>query len=182
MAKKGKKGYLPVVIGAAVAVVIGVILISRYGDVVFKTTLRPAAEKTIDVYFGSVDGLGLQAEKTRIRTGTAEEELKEALDALVTGPRDKDLGKTLPEGTKIKGVTLKGHTATIDFSPEIRDNHQGGSSGEIQTVYSIVNTAALNFPQFKDVQLLVEGKKAETIAGHIDVSRPLTPDLKTIRK
>ncbi len=182
MAKKGKKGYLPVVIGAAVAVVIGVILISRYGDVVFKTTLRPAAEKTIDVYFGSVDGLGLQAERTSIKKGAIEEELGEALNALVKGPANKDLDKTLPDGTRITGIRVEGHTAVIDLSVEISANHAGGSSGEIQTVYSIVNTAALNFPGIKDVHLLVDGKKAETIAGHIDISRPLTPDSKVIQR
>lgn len=183
MPSSKKTGYLPILLGAAFVLVIGLFLISRYGDVIFKTTVRPAAtEKGIDVYFSSADGLGLQAEKTRIKKGTAEEELREALDSLVKGPNEKNLGKTLPEGARIKGVTIKGHTVIVDFSAEIGTNHPGGSSGEIQTVYSIVNTIALNFPQFKDVQLLVDGKKAETIAGHIDISRPMTPDAKMIKK
>lgn len=180
--RRGKGGYLPVLIGFAAAVVVGLFLIARYGDVVFKTAPKPAPEKTIAVYFGSVDGLGLTRENRRIRKGTAEEELKEALEALVKGPADKDLGSTLPDGTKIRGIQLQGHTAIIDFSPELSANHPGGSSGEIQTVYSIVNTVALNFPQFKNVQLLVDGKKMETIAGHIDISRPLTSDDKMIKK
>ena len=183
LSRRAKSGYLPILLGPALAVIIGLFLISHYGDVVFKRTGRPVAqEKEIYAYFSSADGLGLQAEKRVIKKGTAEDELREALSQLVKGPSDKDLGNTLPEGTKIKGIKFQGHTAIIDFSHEIRDNHPGGSSGEIQTVYSIVNTIALNFPQFKDVQLLVDGKKAETIAGHIDITSPLGPDAKIIGK
>ncbi|MBI5969772.1 MAG: GerMN domain-containing protein [Deltaproteobacteria bacterium] len=183
VSRKRKTGYLPILIGAAVALIIGLFLISRRGDVIFRTAGRPAAEeKEIAVYFSSVDGLGLQAEKIRIKKGTVEEELNAALALLVKGPNEKGLGKTLPDETKINGLKIKGHTVIVDFSPEISANHAGGSSGEIQTVYSIVNTVALNFPQFKDVQLLVDGKKAETLAGHIDITRPLSPDVKVIKK
>ena len=60
-------------------------------------------------------------------------------------------------------------------------NHEGGSSGELQTIYSIVNTLALSFPEIKEVQILVAGNREETIAGHIDITTPLGPDRKIIK-
>jgi hypothetical protein len=43
------------------------------------------------------------------------------------------------------------------------------------TVYSVVNSLALNFPEVKRVQFLVEGKEIETITGHLSLIRPLSP-------
>ena len=57
----------------------------------------------------------------------------------------------------------------------------GGSTGEILTIYSIVDTLTLNFPEIKDVQILVEGRKKDTIAGHIDITTPLAPDKQIIK-
>jgi hypothetical protein len=45
------------------------------------------------------------------------------------------------------------------------------------TVYSIVNSLTANFPAVKRVQILVEDKPVSTLSGHIDLSRPLLPDL-----
>ncbi len=56
------------------------------------------------------------------------------------------------------------------------ENHSGGSSGEIHTIYSLVNTIALNFPRIKEVQLLIEGRRRKTLAGHVEIDYPLTPD------
>jgi hypothetical protein len=46
------------------------------------------------------------------------------------------------------------------------------------TVYSIVNTAVANLDGIERVQILVEGKEVETLAGHLDLSKPLLPDMK----
>jgi len=44
-------------------------------------------------------------------------------------------------------------------------------------VYAVVNSVAGNFPAVRRVQILLDGLPADTLAGHIDLSRPLTPDL-----
>jgi len=53
----------------------------------------------------------------------------------------------------------------------------GGSKAELLTVYSLVNTVVANFPAVARVQLLVEDRPVDSFAGHIDVSRPLLPDM-----
>jgi hypothetical protein len=35
----------------------------------------------------------------------------------------------------------------------------------------------VNFPAIRRVQILVDDHPAETLAGHVDLSRPLTPDM-----
>ncbi|MBC7339263.1 MAG: GerMN domain-containing protein [Firmicutes bacterium] len=56
-----------------------------------------------------------------------------------------------------------------------------GSLGEALAVAAIVNTLT-EFPQIRQVQILVEGKQVESLAGHVDVSRPLTRNEKLIKR
>ncbi len=73
-------------------------------------------------------------------------------------------------------VSARG-VAYLDFSPEARQAVAGGSKSELLVVYSIVNSVTANFPAVKKVQILVEDKPVRTLAGHVDLSRPLGPDM-----
>ena len=53
----------------------------------------------------------------------------------------------------------------------------GGSEAELITVYSVVNSLTVNFPAIKRVQILVEDKPRPTLWGHVDLTRPLPPDM-----
>lgn len=52
-----------------------------------------------------------------------------------------------------------------------------GSEAELTTVYSIVNSLTVNFPAIKRVQILIEDKPRPTLWGHVDLTRPLPPDM-----
>jgi hypothetical protein len=41
------------------------------------------------------------------------------------------------------------------------------------TVYALVNAVTANLPTIQRVQILIDGRQAETLAGHIDLRRPL---------
>ena len=41
------------------------------------------------------------------------------------------------------------------------------------TVYTLVGALTVNLPAVTTVQLLVDGKEVETLAGHVDLRRPL---------
>ncbi len=47
----------------------------------------------------------------------------------------------------------------------------------MNTVFSIVDTLTLNFPEIKRVQILIEDQAVDTLNGHLDLSRPLRQDL-----
>jgi hypothetical protein len=41
------------------------------------------------------------------------------------------------------------------------------------TLRSIMQTLVANVPEVKRVQILIEGREVETLAGHVDIRRPL---------
>jgi spore germination protein GerM len=88
----------------------------------------------------------------------------------------------IPAGTTLRAlyVTERGD-AFIDLSPELRSAHPGGSLTELLTVYAIVNAVTANLPAVKRVQILVDGREVDTIAGHIDIRRPLEHDTTLVR-
>ncbi|MBI5587837.1 MAG: GerMN domain-containing protein [Deltaproteobacteria bacterium] len=180
--KSGKKsGLLTVLLVAVLTLIAGIVIISVYGDRLFKParvkpSTAPVHSRTVNLYFSDDEGLHLKAEKRGIKKGPLETEAAEAAEALLEGPKNGGLARAIPEGTRLLGVRVKDSTAILNFSSEIVKNHPGGTSGEMQTIYSIIDTLTLNFPEIKAVQILVEGKKVETLAGHIDTSLPLGPD------
>ena len=44
---------------------------------------------------------------------------------------------------------------------------------ELLTVYTIVNALLTNLPTLQQVQILIDGREADTLAGHVDLRRPL---------
>ena len=96
---------------------------------------------------------------------------KAAVEELIKGPSAGGTA-TMPAGTTLLGVSIKDGVADVNLSKEFVDNHSGGSAGEKMTVYSIVNTLT-EFSTIKAVRFLVEGETLDTIAGHMDVSRPV---------
>ena len=61
----------------------------------------------------------------------------------------------------------------VDLDPSIRKAHPGGTLQELMTVYTIVNAVLTNLPDLQEVQILIGGQEADTLAGHVDLRRPL---------
>ena len=105
------------------------------------------------------------------------EQARQILEAQIA-PAVEPLVSAVPPGTKLRTlfVTERGE-AFVDFSSELVTRHSGGSTDEMLTVYTIVDVLTANLPAVTSVQLLVEGKQIETLAGHVDLSRPLAKNL-----
>lgn len=104
---------------------------------------------------------------------------RSVLARLLTGPADPELlAPAVPAGTVLRGVAYRGGTLTVDFSADI--GALCGACDEYLTVYSIVDSLC-GVPGVKRVQLLVEGQRLETLAGHVDIERPLTPLYDSVR-
>ncbi len=132
----------------------------------------------VKLYFSAPGSAILETEERSIPYHeTLHAQAKEVLSALIAGPSDQ-LVPSIPEGVRILDVMVsKDGIAYVDLSGEIVSNHQGGTTGEMVTVYSIVNTLTINLPQIQGVQILVDDRPVETLKGHMDLSRPLRPDL-----
>jgi spore germination protein GerM len=89
-------------------------------------------------------------------------------------PVDAPLVSAIPAGTTLRAifVTEQG-AAFVDLSREAASAHPGGSLNELLTVYTIVQSLTTNLRAVTSVQLLVDGKEVDTLAGHIDIKRPL---------
>jgi len=132
--------------------------------------------KTITLFFLSEDDQLLHPEQREILDNPSVAYLaSQTIEELLKGSRNGS-PSTFPEETKLRElfVTREG-IAYVDFSGEITDGHISGSTAEIRTVFTIVNSLTYNFKSIKRVFILIEGIERETLAGHIDLSRPLLP-------
>ena len=127
----------------------------------------------INLYFSDSQAMYLVSEKRKIPQTPSL--ARQVVVELIKGPENSDLYPTIPEGTQINEVYIADDIVYIDLSEEIFKNHPGGSSGELMTVYSVVNTLT-EIPPIRGVQILVGGNETNSLAGHIDVSMPLLRD------
>jgi len=102
-------------------------------------------------------------------------QVKRAVEELINWAGTETISP-LPPQAGIREVWVSpGGIAYIDFDADFYAFSGSGSLGELHTVYSIVTTVAMSFPEIFAVQILIEGKLVETLAGHVDLSRPLVP-------
>lgn len=168
---------------------IGIGLISLFRQEISRFT-EPWLEKRglllerrdVTLYFSDRDAEYLVGEMRKITKGNnLEAEAEDLLQELILGPKGQLL-PTLPPDTELISFQIddKG-TGRVNFNRVLSRGHPGGSSAEMMTVYSVVNSLALNFPEIKKVQFLVEGEEIETIAGHLSVRHPISPKPDLIR-
>jgi flagellar basal body-associated protein FliL len=64
-------------------------------------------------------------------------------------------------------------TATVDLSAASPNQKEirASAEDELLAVYAMVNTLTQNFPEVRQVRFLMDGREAQTLAGHIDLSR-----------
>jgi sporulation and spore germination protein len=134
------------------------------------------------LFYVADDGMRLTGVERDIAYGdgaTAQaREIVAAQIAAVVAP----LVSAVPEGTALRAVFLtEGGQAYVDLSREVVSAHPGGTLNELLTVYTIVNALTVNLPAVTAVQLLVDGKEVETLAGHVDLRQPLAKNLSWVQ-
>lgn len=142
----------------------------------------PTAHITSTLFYASPDGQTLLPVRREVplAEGVVAQGREILTMQLAAAPDGQQ--SVIPPGTRLRAfyVTDRGD-AFVDLSGEVSTAHPGGSLNELLTVYAIVNAVTANLPAVERVQLLVEGKEVETIAGHVDVRRPLTRDTSLVR-
>jgi hypothetical protein len=126
------------------------------------------------LFYVSDDGSDLMPVARDVSYGaTPAEQAREILDGPgPPGARRLRLGDS--GGTAIRSVFLgpKGELY-VDLSPDGLVGHVSGSLDEALAVFAIVNAVTVNLPDVKAVQILVDGKEVDSLAGHIDLREPL---------
>jgi spore germination protein GerM len=127
------------------------------------------------LFFAASDGRGLVAvqQEVPLAEGTVAQ-ARALVEAQLTATAPSPLVSAIPAGTKLLGlfVTTR-NEAFVDLDATVRDKHPGGSLNELFTVYTIVNALTTNLRGVESVQLLIDGREVDTLAGHVDLRRPL---------
>lgn len=139
-----------------------------------------AAQRTISVklYFEAEGRRGLVAEERTVPfSNDLAAQLRAVVEELAAGSRT-GLVPTLPPETRVLDVFVTGRgIAYVDLSPEVAQSPPPGAEAELLTIFSVVNSLAANFPAVRRVHILVGDQPVTTLAGHVDLSRPLAPDM-----
>jgi germination protein M len=138
------------------------------------------ARRTLNVklFFESQDGSGLTMEERAIEFHTdLPRQVRGLVEELIRGPKGEAVACLSPE-TRVLAVFVAAQgVAFVDLSSEVRQSLAGGSRAERLAVYSLVNSVVTSFPVVRRVQILIDDRPAETLNGHIDLSRPLLADM-----
>ncbi|MGE5360046.1 MAG: GerMN domain-containing protein [Bacteroidales bacterium] len=176
-----------VVAVAAMGVVLVVVVPRWYGAEQQATPREATAtvERRIKatLLFVSEDGERLVAYEREIPYGDGVvEQAKRIIEAEAANP-PAPLASALPKGTKVRSVFVtKDGAAYVDLSREVSASHPGGSLNEILTVYAVVDGLTANLPAITSVQILVDGREVDTLAGHVDLRRPLVKSKRWIKE
>ena len=102
-------------------------------------------------------------------TGTPEEIAVAALNKMA-----EIKNSPLPPGTKAKSVVFDKDTstATVDFNEAFVKNFPGGDEAEALALNAVLATLG-QFPHVKQVQMLIEGKKVDTLGGNADLTEAM---------
>jgi spore germination protein GerM len=124
----------------------------------------------IKIYFPNENANYLQIEERELAQDS--DLYYHIFEELKAGPEDSELGETIPAGSQLLDYKIEEKLIILNFNREFRDNHWGGSTGELMTVYSIVNSYT-DLDQIESVRILIEGEEVESLVGHLDLSQPL---------
>ena len=140
-------------------------------------------KKVVTLFFSEEEGEYLVGEKREIpKRDRVEEEARETIAELIRGPQGAFI-PTVPSRAKLLTLQIDAQgLAKVNFDQALSREHPGGSSAEMLTLYSIVNSLTLNFPQIKRVQILIDGKAVESIAGHISLKHPVSFNPSIVKK
>ena len=135
---------------------------------------------TATLFYVAEDGMALVPVQREVAFGaTPAEQARAIVEAQLAAATPQV--SAIPPGVTLRDVfiTERGD-AFVDLSPDITTKHPGGSLDEIFTVYSIVNALTVNLPAIQRVQILVDGKEVDTLAGHVDLRHPLAKSLEWV--
>jgi Sporulation and spore germination len=154
----------------------------------------PGRKITATLYYVAEDGMSLVGVQREVPFGEPVGEQARWIVETQLGPAPEPFAGSVPSGTRLRGVYVTERDcgaaaapgscqrdAFVDLSAEARTAHTGGALDELFTIYAIVNAVTVNLPVISRVQILVEGKEVDTLAGHVDLRHPLEKNLKWVR-
>jgi spore germination protein GerM len=126
------------------------------------------------LFYVAEDGTRLTGVEREIAYGEGTVAQAREILAAQVAPVAEPLVSAVPAGTNLRALFISDRgDAYVDLTREVISSHPGGTTTELLTVYTIVNALTANLPAVRAVQILVDGKEVDTLAGHIDLRRPI---------
>lgn len=128
---------------------------------------RPATAE-VSLFFTRSDGTAITLAEVRrsVHRGDATQLLQSALGELLKGPTAEEKGRglttSIPSGTRLLGVEIRGGVARVNFSREVEQG--GGSASMLGRFWQIVY-ASTQFKEAPRAQILIEGQVQEAMGG-----------------
>ena len=185
--KKTKKStrilYLSLILGGIfiLLVLFFVTLFNLIFPPVDMDALKKKEKQIAKIYFSDPQERFLIPEKRYVfKENDTAAQAKEIVKALLEGSK-AGLVNTFPAGVSLRDVkVIDAEIALVNFSKSLTKLHQGGSTAEMATIYSLTNSITQNVPAIKKVKILVEGKELSSIKGHISTQKAFRPDLELL--
>jgi germination protein M len=127
----------------------------------------------ITLYFPDQNGLLLHPEERDIPKPAAGALLLRALFAeLQKGPTREGLIPVIPPKMQLRNAFLL-HEGEAVLDLAMDSGLTFGSDEELSIVAALVDTTLQNVAETSRVRILINGEPAETLGGHVDLTRPL---------
>lgn len=110
----------------------------------------------VSLYFKNDNGLIPEARLIDVKE-LINNPYEKILNMLIQGPKNENLKKTIPEGTKINKIEKEGENLIIDFSLEFIEKHIGGELEEKLTIQSIVKTVT-ELTEINGIKIKINGE------------------------
>jgi len=123
------------------------------------------------VYFADQQKTALKSVKMRFASTLNSHELgREIIKMIFDGPSEPFLEPVWPKDVKIHSFFISDDgKAYVDLNLKQGLLKNMDTGLELLAIYSIVNSLTLNIPKIKKVKLLIQGRDALSLAGHIDL-------------
>lgn len=132
------------------------------------STQGESKKQQIQSYFGDDEGNKLVTKNVTISYTTDESKYLAALETLKKSPASDAV--SLCPNTVFRSAVLKNGTLTVDMTIPASDNL--GSGGE-QLLLDAIQKTLFQFNEVQSIDLLVGGKRAESLMGHVELSHPI---------
>jgi len=186
----------PLLLGIAVALVVGAVGAGTYwwlkpapvegpqqaagqAPQSFSLTLRGDEPLMVSLYF-PVEGM-LAVQKTPCKRQPDSQ--LQARESIVTQFADPRTAQTpVLRDVKLRALYVDAFgTAYVDLSLYQQKEIRASAWEELLALYGLVNTLMQNVEEIKQVRFLLEGKEAQTLAGHMDLSRMFTKRMDLVK-
>ena len=137
--------------------------------------LQQTAAQTVQVYWVKEASGKFEGVPTKVAVKQADKPdatLQAAFNSLLAGPKDASVSSEIPQGTKLRSLSVKNDGVYVDLSAEFTSG--GGSNSMTGRLGQVIYTATSLKPNTK-VWISVEGKPLELLGGEgLEVAQPST--------